>query len=55
VEGNALDDAGDFLRLGSAIRDCCIHAWGFIFPRTVRMVTRSVASGSARHTEPSQR
>jgi hypothetical protein len=33
VEGDALDDAGDFLRRRSAFRDCCIHAWGFIFPR----------------------
>ena len=33
VESDALDDAGDFLRRGSAFRDCGIHAWGFIFPR----------------------
>ena len=47
MESDALDDAGDFIRRRSAFRDCGIHGWGFIFPRTVRMVTKSVASGSA--------
>ena len=35
VEGDALDDAGDFLRRRSAFKDYDFHAWGFIFPRTV--------------------
>ena len=35
VESDALDDAGDFFRHGSAFRDCGIHAWGLIFPRMV--------------------
>ena len=39
VEGDALDDAGDFLRRRSAFKDYDFHAWGFIFPRTSTLVT----------------
>jgi hypothetical protein len=35
VEGDPLDYTGDFLGRGSALWDRGIHAWGFIFPRTV--------------------
>jgi hypothetical protein len=35
VEGDALDQAGDFLGRGPAFRDCGIHVWRFIFARTV--------------------
>jgi hypothetical protein len=35
VEGDALDDAGEFLGGGFAFWDCGVHAWGFIFRRTV--------------------
>src|SRR6201984_3572138 len=30
VEGDPLDDTGNFLGRGSAVRDCCIHVRGFI-------------------------
>jgi hypothetical protein len=32
VEGDPLDQAGDFLGRGPAFRDCGIHVRGFIFP-----------------------
>lgn len=35
VEGDSLDQAGDFLRHGPAFGDCSIHAWVFILPWTV--------------------
>ena len=31
VKGDALDQSGDLLGCGSALRDCGIHAWAFIF------------------------
>ena len=34
MEGDALDQPGDFLGRGPALWDCCIHVWGFIFPWT---------------------
>ena len=36
MEGDALDQAGDFLAHGPAFRDCGIHVWVFIFPWTVK-------------------
>jgi hypothetical protein len=44
VEGDALDQTGDFLGRGSALWDCGIHLWGFIFPwiaSTAQMPGRS--------------
>jgi len=35
VESNPLDDARDFFRLRSSVRDCGIHARGAIFTRMV--------------------
>jgi len=35
VESDPLDQGGDCLGRGPALWDCGIHAWGFIFPRTV--------------------
>jgi hypothetical protein len=33
VEGNALDQPGDFLGCRLALGECDVHVWGFIFPR----------------------
>src|ERR1035438_834812 len=35
VEGDPLDQSGDFFGRGPALWDCGTHARGFIFPRTV--------------------
>src|SRR6266849_7421936 len=45
VEGDPLDQAGDFLCRGPAFRDCGIHVWGFIFAWAVRsMPTKAAGS-----------
>jgi hypothetical protein len=36
VEGDPLDQPGDFLSRGSAFWGCGVHVWGFIFPRVAR-------------------
>jgi hypothetical protein len=45
VESDPLDQPGDFLGRGSAFRDCGIHVWGFIFPRTVWLAYHGDCAG----------
>jgi hypothetical protein len=46
VEGDALDDAGDFLGRGSALWHSGGHEWGFILPRMDGVIHREADSAA---------